>query len=940
MRGKLTTALPSPPIRPALSWRRAFFSLIVAAGSAVEGMGANRADVRRLEAAQQITRELKSGDEHSYEVVLAADQYVEVVAEQHGINLAMALIGPTGQKLMEVDTVKSKDGTELLARIAEAVGTYRIDVRVVGKNAAPGSYRITLRVPRTPTELDRVLEQARRLSEESRNLRAKGAYGEALAPAQAALALREQALGADDLLVGDSLHSLAVLYDDTADYAKAEPINFRALTIREKALGPDHPDVAKTLNNLAWIYSVRHDYAQAEGFYRRALAIQEKAFGGDDPEVATTLNDFALLYDEKGAYEQALEINLRVLSIRERVLGPDDDGVAKALNNVALVYQNKGEYSKAESLYLRALATWEKALGADHPETAFAVDNLASAYLLQGDYARAEPLFQRALAIREKALGPDHPSTALSLNNLAVLYVRTGDRAKAAPLLARTLSAWEKRLGPDNPGVAPSLNNLARLYERAGDYAAAEPLYRRALAVREKSLDPGHSNIGNSLRDLGQLYLRTGKDDVEAERLLRRSREILEGALGSQHPDVARTVGNLAELYERTGDVTRAEEAYQLALTIRENALGPDHPDVASSLDGLGRFYQRNGDLPRALAFMSRTGDVRERNLTHNLPLGSERQKLGYLELFSKDTDNTLSLHNRLAPRDARALQLAFTTLLRRKGRGLDAMSDNVSALHGRSSPEDQAVFRQLSDARSQLALLTLKGPDKAIAARYPALVKQQEDEVDRLEADVSRRSLEFRAQSSPITLAAVQSVIPSDAVLIEFALYRPVDVKRRIAAPASVCGVCACRRRRRTVGGSGRGGKPRSRIGELAAGAPQSGADGRPPVGPCSGRQADAARPYPAWHITAPVDFSRWPSQPRAVRRARGRDRQVSGRALHDLLPDERTRPVATASATRKPSGSGDRCGSRVWRACDDRRDGNRGLFTSVLRAVARRER
>jgi hypothetical protein len=190
----------------ASSWRRAVLSLVLAAGSAVEGMGASPADVRRLEAAQQITRELKSGDEHSYEVVLAADQYVEVVAEQQSINLALVLVGPNGQKLMEVDTAKSKNGTELLARIAETAGTYRIDVRVVGKNAAPGGYRITLRALRTPTALDRVLEQARRLAEESRSLRAKGAYGEALTPGLAALALREQALGADDVLVGDSLH--------------------------------------------------------------------------------------------------------------------------------------------------------------------------------------------------------------------------------------------------------------------------------------------------------------------------------------------------------------------------------------------------------------------------------------------------------------------------------------------------------------------------------------------------------------------------------------------------------------------------------------------------------------------------------------------------------------------------------------------------------------
>src|SRR5262249_5771065 len=41
-----------------------------------------------------------------------------------------------------------------------------------------------------------------------------------------------------------------------------------------------------------------------------------------------------------------------------------------------------------------------------------------------------------------------------------------------------------------------------------------------------------------------------------------------------------------------------------------------------------------------------------------------------------------------------------------------------------------------------------------------------------------SLRSAEFRAQSLPVALAAVQSAIPADAALIEFASYRPFNAK------------------------------------------------------------------------------------------------------------------------------------------------------------------
>src|SRR5207248_1429374 len=41
-----------------------------------------------------------------------------------------------------------------------------------------------------------------------------------------------------------------------------------------------------------------------------------------------------------------------------------------------------------------------------------------------------------------------------------------------------------------------------------------------------------------------------------------------------------------------------------------------------------------------------------------------------------------------------------------------------------------------------------------------------------------SERSAEFRAQSQPVTVAAIQAAIPDNAALIEFATYRPFDPK------------------------------------------------------------------------------------------------------------------------------------------------------------------
>lgn len=726
-----------------------------------------------LEPGSSIVGELKGGDSHSYQIKLVADQYLLVLVEQRGINLVVALVGPDNKELLEADTAKSKQGSELLTVIAETSGNYRIEVSPAEKNSATGRYEIKIVELRTPTMEDRALEDARRSSEQSRILRKKGNYDEALPLAEHALAVRETVLGPRHATVADSLHALAVIYDNKGEYAKAEPLNLRALSIREQVLGPDHPDVAKTLNNLAWIYGVRQEYTKAEVLYRRALAIQEKALGVDHPEVATTLNDLALLYYEQGDYDHAVLVNQRVLALREKALGPNDAGVAKALNNIALVYERKGDYANAEAIYQRALPIWETALGPNHPEVAFVLNNLARVYLGQGEYTKAEPLYRRALAISEKALGPDHLNVAMSVSNIAMLYEHKGDYVQAEPLHLRALAIREKRLGSNHPYVAVSLNNLAVLYEGMGDNSKAEPLYRRALVIREKALGPNHPEVGESLNNLGQFYLRrNGRVDSQAETLFQQALVTLEKALGSDHPLVAGPLSNLGELYEGRGDDAKAEQLFKRALAIREKGLSPDHPDVAESLDSLALLYERKKDTHRALAFLSRYSEVRERNLNLNLQLGSERQKVGYLKLFANDTDHALSLHVQLAPGDSGALRLAFTTLLRRKGRGLDAATDNIATLRSHADARDQVLLANLSDARSRLSTVTLRGPGKTSVASYQAQLKQLGEEVDRLEAGIGARSAEFRTLARPVTLEAVQAAIPEGAALVEFALY------------------------------------------------------------------------------------------------------------------------------------------------------------------------
>lgn len=599
----------------------------------------------------------------------------------------------------------------------------------------------------------------------------------ALPPAEAALAKAQKDLGPEHALVVMSLYHVGFLYFQKARYEQAERLYQRALAIAEKHPAGIEPFyVATILESLGSLYRVKRDYVQAEPLYQQALTIREKTQGPEDASYLATLNNQGLLYEEMGRYDQAERLLLRALTIREKVLGPENIFVGESLKNLASLYKTRGDYDKAASLLQRALAIFEKLFGSEHPAIAASLNDLAGLHKARGDYVQAEPLYQRALAIEEKVKGAEDPSVAITLDNLGNLYQEKGDYARAESSYKRALAITEKAFGPEALDVATITNNLALLYQEQHKYVDAERLLRRALAMREKALTPEHPEVATALDNLAVLYYEKGDFD-RAEPLMQRALAIREKALGPDNHAVALTLNNLAALKEKRGDTKSAEPLYKRAVSIMENRLGLHHPDLAMALENLALFYRgSSGDASQAINYLTRANDIWEYNIALILTTGSEEQKRLYMSTVTRSTDGTVSLHLGSTPNDLRAARLALTTILRRKGRALDAMADEIANLRRRLNPEDRALLEQLASARSELAGLVLSGVGKTDAAGHQSAVAKLESEVQRLEAAVSARSAEFRAQSQGVTIERVQELIPAQAALVEFISYRPYN--------------------------------------------------------------------------------------------------------------------------------------------------------------------
>ncbi len=475
-------------------------------------------------------------------------------------------------------------------------------------------------------------------------------------------------------------------------------------------------------------------------------------------------------------YDEALPLYEGALASAEKLLGTDHVYVALLVESVGVVYHQKGDRVKTRPLFERALAILEKALGTDAPQTAFAMNQLGVSYAEAGEYPKADELLSQALAIDEKMLGPEHPEVADCLIKLAVVYINRGELDKGEQLDRRALVILEKAEGPDSLDFAALLNNLSQLNFQRHDYEGAEQFLLRALAVFEKLVGPEDHLVASALGNLG-IIARARKDYPKAEEYYRRAISIMEKGK-AENSDLARLENNLANLYRSERDYAKALEMHSRALKILEKTAGPYQWTTVLTLGGAARTYAAMGDLANAVKYESRLDAALETNIDLNLAIGSERQKLAFLKTASDYTDRTISLSARQAPNDPDAASLATLVLLQRKGRVLDAMTDTLAALKRRFNAQDQALLNQLNVTTAQLARLVLNGPQKMAPDDYQRTVKDQEEKKDKLEAEISRDSDEFRAQSQPVTLQAVQAAIPGNAALVEFVAYRPFDPK------------------------------------------------------------------------------------------------------------------------------------------------------------------
>jgi CHAT domain-containing protein/Tfp pilus assembly protein PilF len=560
----------------------------------------------------------------------------------------------------------------------------------------------------------------------------------------------------------DALHKQEAARDNDAQ----EKTLRKLVAAQRKLSGDDSIYTWRRELALMSVLQHGHDQTASIALLTTMLAKAERLHGVESADVRDVLGWMIASYEIARTFSDEVDpLFQRMLAVSKKLHGDTGALYASDLGRY-------GEYLSARGEYVAAQRVQEQALKIEEAAKANVAGRLSTLGMLymQTDVARAKATFDRYLGLQKAQPVEQQLHTIWWVSGF---YRRAGRLDLATPLEKQAFDMARKEIarietasGADAKELEPSLFTLGGMLMETGDLAGADPVLTRNIALAEK-----HGGFA-PYAQLATLRRKQGRAK-EALALYEKAQATMPGGTG--------LYSMMGDIYRELGDTKKAEELYLKAQADLDKMFGKRAMLVMRLHLGLFAVYVAAKKLDQAERVLTEDLDIGERELAFVLASGTETDHLAYFTREAYLLDTMIGFHAQVAPKRASVARLALTTLLRRKGRILDAAAASLGMLRARLPAEDKKLFVELEQARATLAKLAVQG-----AQGTPDFAKQVaalEDQIQKLEVTLARKSAELKIALQPVQLADVQHKVPKDARLVEIVNYQPGDVTAAFSA-------------------------------------------------------------------------------------------------------------------------------------------------------------
>ena len=748
------------------------------------GQAASEQISQPLEKGAKVERELKGSEAHAYTFRSEAGQFVSIVVDQRGIDVAVIVLTPDGKQLAEVDSPNGSNGLEPLSFVANGSGNYRIEVRPLEKTAT-GRYEIRIEARRaaTPQEKDRdrvkslaaalvfsdseearaarlaidkelvTVELIRELNDYGLRFRQKNKLPSALLVSRFTLQLAE-GIG-DKAGVSDASYNIGVVLFRQRDFNQALEYLQKSLDLDE-AVG-DKAKLADTIAKIAYCYQQQDDLQQALEHYQRSLALDREIGGGKS---AGWLYGVGSIYHRLGRDADAIQAYQESL-----ILSQESGNKRREYHALGQIHYLQSNFAASLEYNQKALALSEE--DGDKIESAWTLNLMALSSRMIGDLNNSMEYVEKALSISETV---DHKDLKVNVFMTAgLLHQALQNRTKALEFFQKSLVLAEAM--NNRTLTAYAQENIGRIHFLEGKYAQAMDNFQKCLSLNEAIGSKRH--LFYTIDAIGTLYQIQG-DHAKALEYRRKGLKLSE-EIGNKFQIITALI-SIASLYADKGDFAQALESAKRAAAMSIEVGERENLPHALYLVGLAYHGLKQWEESR-LAFEKAISAI---ELTRANIAGQDSRSAFFAThrgTYEAYIDLLMRMHREQPTRgyDVQAFQMSQRARARSL---LELLNESRTQINQGVVPEllsrERSLQKQLNEQADRQTRL-LSGPHTA--EQFELLQKEIDSltfEYRNNQAQIRLKSPRYAAltQPQPLTASEIQrDLLDADTVLLEYTL-------------------------------------------------------------------------------------------------------------------------------------------------------------------------
>ena len=221
-------------------------------------------------------------------------------------------------------------------------------------------------------------------------------------------------LGRDDILVGEVLFQIGLIYDTLGNHDKASSCFSETIKIyRAKGKGETHLDehrdneiVGQSLGHIGRNYARKKQYSKAVELCTEELQYRKKFAQAED--IAQSIVELGNILKAWGKTEQSLQFFEEALRTYQEARGIDCVEVANCKHSIGILNKQLGKTEKAlkcfgEALRIHRVEEGDKSLSV--ADNLFQIGQIFDSF---GKKEQSLKCFEECLSIRKETLGEDH----------------------------------------------------------------------------------------------------------------------------------------------------------------------------------------------------------------------------------------------------------------------------------------------------------------------------------------------------------------------------------------------------------------------------------------------------------------------------------------------------------------------------------------------------